>query len=123
MKAVALVRHLPITDPESLVDVTLPDPVPTGQDILVRVAAVSVNPVDTKQRAAGSKVEAQPLVLGWDAAGTVAAVGLDSRHDAGMPAPDQRGQSPRRACKARVRDHDREARRGGMGELSALGPN
>ena len=27
MKAVALVRHLPITDPESLVDVTLPDPV------------------------------------------------------------------------------------------------
>jgi NADPH:quinone reductase len=75
MRAVALDRHLPITDPESLVDVTLPDPLPSGHDILVRVAAVSVNPVDTKQRASGSKAEAQPRVLGWDAAGTVAAVG------------------------------------------------
>jgi zinc-binding alcohol dehydrogenase family protein len=75
MKAVALTRYLPITDPESLVDVTLPDPVPTGHDLLVRVAAVSVNPVDTKQRAPASKVEAQPRVLGWDAAGTVAAAG------------------------------------------------
>jgi len=77
MKAVALVRHLPITDPESLVEVTLPDPVPSGHDILVRVAAVSVNPVDTKQRAGGGKVEAQPRVLGWDTAGTVAAVGSE----------------------------------------------
>ena len=75
MKAVALTRYLPIADPESLVDVTLPDPVPTGHDLLVRVAAVSVNPVDTKQRAPSVKVEAQPRVLGWDAAGTVAAVG------------------------------------------------
>jgi len=77
MKAIALTRYLPITDRESLLDVTLPDPVPTGHDILVRVAAVSVNPVDTKQRAPSSKVETQPRVLGWDAAGTVAAVGGD----------------------------------------------
>ena len=69
MKAVALTRYLPITDPASLVDVTLPDPAPAGHDILVRVAAVSVNPVDTKQRAPSAKVEAQPRVLGWDAAG------------------------------------------------------
>jgi len=75
VKAVALTRYLPIADPESLVDVTLPDPVPTGHDLLVRVAAVSVNPVDTKQRAPSAKVESQPRVLGWDAAGTVAAVG------------------------------------------------
>jgi NADPH2:quinone reductase len=77
MKAVAFTRSLPIADPQSLVDVTLPDPVPNGHDLLVRVAAVSVNPVDTKQRASGSKVEAQPRVLGWDAAGTVAAVGQE----------------------------------------------
>ena len=77
MKAVALYRNLPIADPESLVDVTLPDPAPTGHDILVRVAAVSVNPVDTKQRAGGSKVEGQPRVLGWDAAGTVITVGSE----------------------------------------------
>jgi len=75
MKAVALTRYLSITDPESLVDVTLSDPVPTGHDILVQVAAVSVNPLDTKQRAPSSKVETQPRVLGWDAAGTVTAVG------------------------------------------------
>jgi zinc-binding alcohol dehydrogenase family protein len=75
VKAVALTRYLPIADPQSLVDVTLPDPAPAGRDLLVRVAAVSVNPVDTKQRAPNPKVEAQPRVLGWDAAGTVAAVG------------------------------------------------
>jgi zinc-binding alcohol dehydrogenase family protein len=75
MKAVALTRYLPISDPESLVDVTLPDPKPAGRDILVKVEAVSVNPVDTKQRAPNPKVESSPRVLGWDAAGTVAAVG------------------------------------------------
>ena len=75
MKAVALTRYLPISDPESLVDVTLPDPKPAGHDILVKVEAVSVNPVDTKQRAPNPKVETTPRVLGYDAAGTVAAVG------------------------------------------------
>ena len=78
MKAVALTRYLPISDPESLVDVTLPDPKPAGHDILVKVEAVSVNPVDTKQRAPNPKVEAQPRVLGYDAAGTVAVVGPDA---------------------------------------------
>ena len=29
-----------------LVDITLPDPTPTGQDLLVEVKAISVNPVD-----------------------------------------------------------------------------
>jgi len=75
MKAVALTRYLPIGDPASLVDVTLPDPKPAGRDLLVKVEAVSVNPVDTKQRAPNPKVETTPRVLGWDAAGTVAAVG------------------------------------------------
>lgn len=36
-----------------------------------------MNSVDTKQRAPSSKVEMQPRVLGWDAAGTVAAVGSE----------------------------------------------
>lgn len=75
MKTVALTRYLPIGDPQSLLDITLPDPVPSGHDLLVRVQAVSVNPVDTKQRAPSAKVEASPRVLGWDAAGTVAAAG------------------------------------------------
>ena len=76
MKAVALTRYLPIDDPQSLVDVELPDPsAPTGHDLLVRVDAVSVNPVDTKVRSPKPQVEAQPKVLGYDAAGIVEAIG------------------------------------------------
>ena len=76
MKAVAYRRSLPTTDAECLIDVTLPDPRPGGRDLLVRVEAVSVNPVDTKIR---SRVDPQGAdkVLGWDAAGTVVAVGGD----------------------------------------------
>ena len=68
MKAVAHTG----TDIASLNDIELPRPSPTGHDLLVQVEAVSVNPVDTKQRKAGSPT---PRVLGWDAAGTVEAVG------------------------------------------------
>ena len=75
MKAIALTRYLPISDPESLQDVELPKPVATGHDVLVRVEAVSVNPVDTKVRSPKPQVEAQPKVLGYDAAGVVESVG------------------------------------------------
>jgi len=75
MKAVALTRYLPIDDPQSLTDVELPAPVASGHDLLVRVEAVSVNPVDTKVRSPKPQVETQPRVLGFDAAGTVEAVG------------------------------------------------
>ncbi len=76
MKAVALTRYLPIDDPQSLLDVELPDPAaPVGHDLLVRVEAVSVNPVDTKLRSPKPQVEPQPKVLGYDAAGVVEAVG------------------------------------------------
>ncbi|TAL73135.1 MAG: zinc-binding alcohol dehydrogenase family protein [Rhodanobacter sp.] len=75
MKAVALTRYLPIDDPQSLFDVGLPQPVPGANDLLVQVEAVSVNPVDTKLRAPKPQIEAQPRVLGFDAAGTVTAIG------------------------------------------------
>ena len=58
----------------ALVDIELPTPAPGPRDLLVKVEAVSVNPVDTKQRKTDT---ASPRVLGWDAAGTVAAVGKD----------------------------------------------
>lgn len=80
MKAVALTRYLPISDPESLFDTELPTPLPTNHDLLVRVEAISVNPVDTKVRAPKpDKIEAEkiPHILGWDAAGIVEAVGPD----------------------------------------------
>jgi len=75
MKAIALTRYLPIDDPHSLLDIELPVPVPDAHDLLVRVHAVSVNPVDTKQRARKPQDDTSPSVLGFDAAGTVAAVG------------------------------------------------
>ena len=76
MKAVALTRYLPIDDPEALLDIALPDPpAPIGHDLLVRVQAVSVNPIDTKLRAPKPQVEAQPKVLGFDAVGVVESVG------------------------------------------------
>lgn len=77
MKAVALTRYLPIADPDALQDVELPRPEPRERDLLVRIEAVSVNPVDTKVRAPKPQVEAQPKVLGYDAAGIVEAVGKD----------------------------------------------
>ena len=75
MRAVGLYRYLPIEDPESLLDVEAPTPEARGRDLLVRVKAVSVNPVDTKVRAPKEAVETQPRILGWDAAGVVEAVG------------------------------------------------
>jgi len=75
MKAVAYRRPLPITDAESLLDVTLPEPVAAGRDLLVRVQAVSVNPVDVKIRAGSMPADGQAKVIGWDAVGTVEAVG------------------------------------------------
>jgi len=77
MKAVALTHYLPIDDPHALVDLELPTPQVRAQDLLVRVEAVSVNPVDTKLRAPKPQVEAQPRILGFDAAGTVEAVGAE----------------------------------------------
>jgi zinc-binding alcohol dehydrogenase family protein len=78
MKAVAYQNNLPIADPQSLVDVTLPDPVATGRDILVAVQAVSVNPVDYKIRSSAKPAEGEWKVIGWDAAGVVKAVGPDA---------------------------------------------
>lgn len=76
MKAVGRYRPAPIEDPASLVDLDLPDPEPRGRDLLVQVAAVSVNPADTKRRRnTPAAADDAPLILGWDAAGTVVATG------------------------------------------------
>ncbi|MGB4248223.1 MAG: zinc-binding alcohol dehydrogenase family protein [Pseudohongiellaceae bacterium] len=77
MKAVGVHNSLPVTDASALEDVEIAKPSATGRFLLVRVHAVSVNPVDTKIRmAAGSRLE-QPRILGWDCAGVVESVGPD----------------------------------------------
>jgi NADPH:quinone reductase len=76
MKAIGLYRYLPLSDDQALLDVEVPLPTLLPHDLLVRVKAVSVNPVDVKTRLrGGAKVEPEPRILGWDAAGVVETVG------------------------------------------------
>lgn len=75
MKAVGYFQNLPLSHPEALLDLSLPEPSPGPRDLLVQVHAVSVNPVDTKVRAGMPAPEGQAKVLGWDAAGVVLSVG------------------------------------------------
>ncbi|MFI9161077.1 NADP-dependent oxidoreductase [Kitasatospora aureofaciens] len=62
--------------PEQLVERELARPEPGLNEVLVRVHAAGVNPVDWKTRASGGLIEwgAVPAV-GWDVSGTVEAVG------------------------------------------------
>lgn len=75
MKAVAYQKVLPIDHAETLQDITLPDPIAKGRDLLVEVKAVSANPLDVKVRANTTPAPGEWKVLGWDAAGVVRAVG------------------------------------------------
>jgi len=74
MRAIGAFTGLPISDENSLQDVTVDLPTPARRDLLVRINAVSVNPVDVKRRAA-SKSSETTTILGYDAAGVVEAVG------------------------------------------------
>src|SRR5258708_35082801 len=58
-----------------VIDVGVEKPRPTGRDLLVKVEAVSVNPVDTKVRHRASAEKGAPKILGFDAAGIVAETG------------------------------------------------
>ena len=78
MKAIGLYRYLPIDDSESLLDLEVEDPEPTGRDLLVEVKAIAVNPVDYKSRAPRPQVESTPKILGWDVAGVVKTAGPEA---------------------------------------------
>ncbi|WP_336165952.1 zinc-binding alcohol dehydrogenase family protein [Acinetobacter sp. 161(2023)] len=75
MKAVAYQKAGPITSPEALVGIELDTPVAKGHDLLVRVQAISVNPVDTKIRNNVNPENNQWKTLGWDAVGVVESIG------------------------------------------------
>jgi zinc-binding alcohol dehydrogenase family protein len=84
MRAVGYRENLPVDDPSGLVDLTMPIPAPGPHDLLVRVRAASVNPVDTKIRRFSRTQDGEPRILGFDAAGTVVAIGSEvSRFAAG----------------------------------------
>jgi NADPH:quinone reductase len=87
MKAVGLYKYLPIEDPQSLVDLDIPQPnhPVMGHDLLIAIKAISVNPVDTKVRrglippppSTTEETKNTPRILGWDAAGEVVEAGSD----------------------------------------------
>lgn len=80
MKAVGYQKSLAISEPAALLDIELPRPEASGHDILVKVAAISVNPVDTKVRKRAEPPVGEYKVLGWDAAGEVVAIGEKVSH-------------------------------------------
>ena len=77
MKAIGFKTSLPISAEESFIEFETAVPQPSGRDILVKINAISVNPVDYKirQNSAKDTVLETPKVIGWDATGTVEAVG------------------------------------------------
>jgi NADPH2:quinone reductase len=77
MKAVGYKKSLPIDAAEALVDFEAAKPEPRGRDIRVAVKAISANPVDYKVRKRAAPPEGETKILGYDAAGTVDAVGPD----------------------------------------------
>lgn len=74
MKAIASFAALPVDDPKALQDIEIAVPELRPHDVLVRVEAVSVNPVDIKRRRS-LQLSDKPTILGHDAAGVVEAVG------------------------------------------------
>lgn len=74
--AIAALVPGPVDADTSFVEIDLDLGEPGPHDLLVEVRAVSVNPVDVKQRASFDPAEA-PKVLGFDSAGVVVAVGAD----------------------------------------------
>lgn len=77
MKAIGFKTSLPISENESFIEFETPVPKPEGRDLLIKIKAISVNPVDFKirQNSAKDTILETPKVIGWDAVGTVEAVG------------------------------------------------
>lgn len=78
MKAVGYTTAGALDRADSLIDFEIDTPVAEGRDLLVRVQAVSVNPVDYKIRQNRPPEGDAPAILGWDAVGEVVSVGEDA---------------------------------------------
>lgn len=80
MKAVAYKAIGPIDREDALEDITLETPKTAGRDLLAKINAVSVNPVDTKLRQRQAPEAGGWVVLGYDAAGVVETVGPEVKN-------------------------------------------
>lgn len=79
MRAVGFYTPTPELSDDSFANLSLPDPIPTADDLLIRPHATSINPVDYKERQKRTSQNEEPIILGWDGAGTVVAVGNNVR--------------------------------------------
>jgi NADPH:quinone reductase-like Zn-dependent oxidoreductase len=70
------VRQRALGGPQVLELVEVPRPEPAPTEVLVRVTAAGVNPVDWKTRARGGFLGEPPFTVGWDVAGVVERVGV-----------------------------------------------
>ena len=77
MKAIGFKQSLPIKEANSFIAFETEKPTPMGYDLLVKISAISVNPVDFKirQTAATDVILDTPKIIGWDAVGIVEAAG------------------------------------------------
>jgi NADPH:quinone reductase-like Zn-dependent oxidoreductase len=83
MSTVKAVRIHTYGDPSVLVYEDAPKPVPGPGEVLVKVKATAINPIDWKIRS-GHYKQMRPLsfpfILGWDLSGVVESVGSDVRN-------------------------------------------
>ncbi|MGB7301382.1 MAG: zinc-binding alcohol dehydrogenase family protein [Burkholderiaceae bacterium] len=77
MQAIS-VKPLPADHADAFSLVQVDDPVAAANELLVRVHAVSVNPIDTKMRLAPVRDGSPERILGWDAAGIVVDAGAQT---------------------------------------------
>jgi NADPH2:quinone reductase len=75
MIAFGIREFLPVGDKDCFTSFSCTIPQSLPDDVLVKVKAVAVNPVDTKVRAMPTQTLDTPRILGWDASGEVVAVG------------------------------------------------
>lgn len=71
-----VMRQTELGGPDVLRLVDVPRPRPGAAEVLVRVHAAGVNPVDWKTRERGGFLGEPPFVLGWDVSGEVVELGL-----------------------------------------------
>ena len=70
------IRQDRLGGPEVLVERQVERPEPGPTEVLVRVHAVGLNPVDVKSRQHGGFLGQPPFVLGWDVSGVVERTGV-----------------------------------------------
>ncbi len=79
MKAIGFRTSLEIAEQDSFIEFELAKPHPSDFDLLVKIKAIAVNPVDYKIRKNSAKetVLDCPKIIGWDAVGVVEAIGAN----------------------------------------------